>query len=99
MEALEGSELLENQSERFSAIMTNCMTWNIEGPEPFLEVDVRLKISTRPFTMLPVAAVEAPGNLVMQTLVDTLVPLLLQQLLKDYDEWIQKQQQNSLNTM
>ena len=33
----------------------------------------------------------------MQTLVDTLVPLLLQQLLKDYDEWVQKQQQNFLN--
>jgi len=33
----------------------------------------------------------------MQTLVDTLVPLLLQQLLKDYDEWIKKQQRNSLN--
>jgi hypothetical protein len=77
------------------------MTWNMEHPEPFLEVDVRLnvtlEISTRPFTMLPVSAVEAPGNLVMQTLVDTLVPLLLQQLLKDYDEWIKKQQRNSLN--
>ncbi|KAF2552675.1 hypothetical protein F2Q68_00037673 [Brassica cretica] len=98
---LEGSELLENQSEMFSAIMTNCMTWNMEDPEPFLEVDVSLKvtleISTRPFTMLPVSAVEAPGNLVMQTLVDTLVPLLLQQLLKDYYEWIQKQQQKFLN--
>ncbi|CAH8355711.1 unnamed protein product [Eruca vesicaria subsp. sativa] len=97
---LEGSELLENQSEVFSAVMTNCMTWNMEDPEPFLEVDVSLKvtleISTRPFTMLPVSAVEAPGNLVMQTLVDTLVPLMLQQLLKDYDEWIQKQQQNLL---
>ncbi|XP_010447621.1 PREDICTED: uncharacterized protein LOC104730187 isoform X2 [Camelina sativa] len=98
---VEGSELLESQSERFSANMTNCMTWNMEDPDPFLEVDVRLnvtlEISTRPFTMLPVSAVEAPGNLVMQTLVDTLVPLMLQQLLKDYDEWIQKQQQNSLN--
>lgn len=98
---LEGSELLENQSEMFSAIMTNCMTWNMHDPEPFLEVDVSLKvtleISTRPFTMLPVSAVEAPGNLVMQTLVDTLVPLLLQQLLKDYDDWVQKQQQNFLN--
>ncbi|KAJ0262953.1 DUF1997 family protein [Hirschfeldia incana] len=97
----EGSELLENQSEMFSAVMTNCMTWNMEDPEPFLEVDVSLKvtleISTRPFTMLPVSAVEAPGNLVMQTLVDTLVPLMLQQLLKDYDEWIQKQQQNFLS--
>ncbi|CAN8326724.1 unnamed protein product [Cochlearia groenlandica] len=97
---LEGSELLESQSGSFSAVMTNCMTWNMESPEPFLEVDVKLnvglEISTRPFTMFPVSAVEAPGNLVMQTLVDTLVPLLLQQLLKDYDEWIQKQQRNTM---
>lgn len=69
---LEGSELLENQSEMFSgktkaikskasvrflklvqmffhfwlpAIMTNCMTWNMHDPEPFLEVDVSLKVT------------------------------------------------------
>ncbi|KFK29693.1 hypothetical protein AALP_AA7G166500 [Arabis alpina] len=64
---LEGSEVLENQSERFLANMTNCMTWNMENPEPFLEVDVKLnvtlEISTPPFTMLPASAVEVPGNL------------------------------------
>lgn len=25
--------------------MTNCMTWNMKDPEPFLEVDVRLKVT------------------------------------------------------
>lgn len=25
--------------------MTNCMTWNMEDPEPFLEVDVSLKVT------------------------------------------------------
>lgn len=29
----------------FAAIMTNCMTWNMEDPEPFLEVDVRLNVT------------------------------------------------------
>ncbi|CAH8306943.1 unnamed protein product [Eruca vesicaria subsp. sativa] len=42
---LEESELLENQRGRFSAVMTNCMTWNMEDPEPFLEVDVSLKVT------------------------------------------------------
>lgn len=25
--------------------MTNCMTWNMEHPEPFLEADVRLNVT------------------------------------------------------
>lgn len=30
----------------------------------------------------------------MQALVDRLVPLLLQQLLRDYDKWVKQQRQN-----
>ncbi|XP_010525838.1 PREDICTED: uncharacterized protein LOC104803576 [Tarenaya hassleriana] len=94
---LEGSEILNSQSDSFSAVMINHMTWGIGDPDPFLEVDVKLdltlEISTMPFTMLPVSAVELPGNLVMQTLIDSLVPLLLQQLMKDYEEWVHQQQQ------
>lgn len=29
----------------FAANMTNCMTWNMENPEPFLEVDVKLNVA------------------------------------------------------
>ncbi|KAF6143874.1 hypothetical protein GIB67_009855 [Kingdonia uniflora] len=48
------------------------------------------RISAHPFTLLPVSAVEKPGNLMMQSLVDRLVPLLLQQLRQDYDNWVQE---------
>ncbi|XP_042491233.1 uncharacterized protein LOC122071032 [Macadamia integrifolia] len=49
------------------------------------------QINTRPFTLLPISAVENPGNLIMQTLVDKLVPMLLEQLVEDYEKWVQEQ--------
>lgn len=71
--------------------MVNSMTWNTNISEPFLEVDVKLnlmlEIYTQPFTLLPTSAVESAGNLVMQALLDRLVPLLLEQLLLDYNKW------------
>lgn len=94
----EGSDLVEQQNDHFSASMVNCITWETVGSQPFLNVDVKLNISleiyTMPFTMLPTSAVESPGNLMMQALVDRLVPLLLQQLLQDYDNWVQQHQKS-----
>ncbi|KAF5191792.1 putative DUF1997 family protein [Thalictrum thalictroides] len=90
----EGSEAVERQNDRFSAFMRNHITWNTDG-ERYLDVDMNLNISlevyTRPFTILPVSAIEKPGNIVLQSLVDKLVPLLLQQLLQDYETWVQEQ--------
>ncbi|KAK2453013.1 hypothetical protein P8452_00685 [Trifolium repens] len=91
----EGSQIVEEQNEHFSAFMKNHMTWSDADTESFLEVDVNLNLTleiyTRPFTMMPISAVEGPGNIMMQALVDKLVPLLLEQMLQDYDEWVQKQ--------
>ncbi|XP_044463779.1 uncharacterized protein LOC123194574 isoform X2 [Mangifera indica] len=53
------------------------------------------KIYTQPFTLLPVSAVEGPGNLMMQALLDRLVPVLLQQLLQDYIEWLEQKFEDS----
>lgn len=90
----EGSNVAERQNDHFSASMTNHITWNGDS-EPYLNVDVKLNLAleiyTQPFTMLPVSAVERPGNLIMQALLDRLVPLLLQQLLHDYAQWIQQE--------
>ncbi|KAL5071381.1 hypothetical protein RYX36_022268 [Vicia faba] len=91
----EGSEIIEEQNDHFSAFMINYMTWSDAEAESFLEVDVKLNLTleiyTLPFTMMPISAVEGPGNIMMQALVDKLVPLLLEQMLQDYDEWVQKQ--------
>ncbi|XP_024930556.2 uncharacterized protein LOC107420795 isoform X3 [Ziziphus jujuba] len=91
----EGSEILEQQNNHFSAFMVNHMTWDRDDLESYLEVDVKLNLTleiyTRPFTMMPASAVERPGNLMMQALVDRLVPLLMQQLLQDYGKWVHQQ--------
>lgn len=91
----QGSEAVERQNESFSASMRNYIKWETIDAEHVLDVDVELnlilEIQSQPFTLLPISAVERPGNLVMQALVDQLVPLLAQQLLQDYQEWIHQQ--------
>ncbi|XP_006659603.1 uncharacterized protein LOC102719139 isoform X2 [Oryza brachyantha] len=93
----EGSGSVEQQNELFSAFMSNHITWKDDGEEPCLDIDVNLEVTlevyTKPFTMLPLSAVEKPGNLLMQGLLDRLVPLLGVQLLRDYHSWVQLQQQ------
>ncbi|KAK8645302.1 hypothetical protein V6N13_119143 [Hibiscus sabdariffa] len=48
------------------ATMINHITWDTNISEPFLEVDVKLNLTlevyTRPFILLPISAVERPGN-------------------------------------
>ncbi|KAL1552630.1 hypothetical protein AAHA92_13403 [Salvia divinorum] len=91
----EGSEAVERQNKRFSASMRNHITWDTIDTEQVLDVDVELnillEIDTHPFAMLPISAVEQPGNMVMKAVVDRMVPLLAQQLLQDYTEWIHQQ--------
>ncbi|XP_071693358.1 uncharacterized protein [Rutidosis leptorrhynchoides] len=95
----EGSEVMKRQNKHFSAEMTNYITWCTNNSEPYLDVDVKLNLTleiyTRPFNMLPTSAVEAPGTLMMQALVDRLVPLLLQQLIQDYERWLTQNPEGS----
>ncbi|XBI37548.1 hypothetical protein VPH35_122829 [Triticum aestivum] len=96
----EGSDSIEQQNELFSAVMTNRITWGDNGDqEPCLDIDVNLEVTlevyTKPFSLLPLSAVEKPGNLLMQGLLDRLVPMLGEQLLRDYHSWVQQQAQSS----
>jgi len=96
----EGSDSIEQQNELFSAVMTNRITWGDNGDqEPCLDIDVNLEVTlevyTKPFSLLPLSAVEKPGNLLMQGLLDRLVPMLGEQLLRDYHSWFQQQTQSS----
>ncbi|KAH6831243.1 DUF1997 family protein [Perilla frutescens var. hirtella] len=95
----EGSDAVERQNEHFSASMRNNIKWEAIDSEEFLDVDVRLnlvlEIYTQPFAVLPPSAVEGPGNIMMQALVDKLVPLLLQQLLQDYEKWVSQQRKQT----
>ncbi|CAO2162765.1 unnamed protein product [Urochloa humidicola] len=95
----EGSESVELQNELFTAFMSNRITWSDDGGEPCIDIDVNLEVTlevyTKPFSMLPLSAVEKPGNLLMQGLLDRLVPMLGEQLLRDYYSWVQQQPEAS----
>lgn len=95
----EGSDTVERQNKNFSAYMTNYISWEQNDSESYMDVRVKLeidlKIHTQPFVLLPVSAVEGPGNVVMQALLDRFVPLLVQQLLKDYESWVHQQRLDS----
>ncbi|KAJ7539381.1 hypothetical protein O6H91_11G090100 [Diphasiastrum complanatum] len=75
--------------------MRNHLTWNGSLDKKVMDVKVELNVSlevsiriyTLPFTLLPISAVEAPGNVIMQALLDRLVPLFLDQLFDDYKRW------------
>ncbi|XP_073302696.1 uncharacterized protein [Primulina huaijiensis] len=80
----EGSDVMERQNEHFSAFMRNHIKWETVDARPYLAFDVKLnlalEICTQPFTMLPVSAVESPGNIHVQNklhLIKFYTPLLL----------------------
>ncbi|KAG9450148.1 hypothetical protein H6P81_010113 [Aristolochia fimbriata] len=95
----EGSESLERQNDYFTAFMTNCISWDASSSELSLDVDVKLNVTlevhTLPFTLLPISAIETPGNLAVQRLVDSMIQLLVQHLCEDYDRWVQEQSEGS----
>lgn len=88
----EGSQAVEDQNERFSASLKNHLTWHDtpEGDQVLnleTELSVSLEVYTVPFTMLPLSAVEVPGNAIMQAMLDRLIPLFLKYLFMDYQRW------------
>lgn len=89
----QGSKAVEDQNERFSASLKNHLTWHDtpEGDQVLnleTELCVSLEVYTIPFTMLPLSAVEVPGNAIMQAMLDRLIPLFLDYLFVDYKRWV-----------
>jgi len=61
-----------------------------------LELGVKLNLTFEIYTLIYHDAylgysLEGPGNIMMHAMVDMLVPPLLEQMLQDYDEWVQNQ--------
>ncbi|XP_024401917.1 uncharacterized protein [Physcomitrium patens] len=91
-----GSKAIQDQNERFSASLKNHLTWHDtpEGDQVLnleTELSVSLEVYTVPFTMLPLSAVEVPGNAIMQTMLDQLIPLFLDSLFSDYKRWVDEE--------
>lgn len=85
----QGSEAVEGQNEHFSATMRNLLTWDSSSLEVNVELNVSLEVYTLPFKLLPLSAVETPGNAILQAMVDRMVPLFIDHLLDDYSSWAQ----------
>ncbi|GBG60597.1 hypothetical protein CBR_g8618 [Chara braunii] len=88
----EGSNQVHEINRRFSASLSNRLHWEPMGSRQLLlkndvNLSVSLEVFTLPFTMLPISAVEVPGNTLLQALLERLVPLFLQQLKDDYTAW------------
>ncbi|RWR91570.1 putative methyltransferase-like protein 15 isoform X1 [Cinnamomum micranthum f. kanehirae] len=91
----EGSDDIKQQDDLLSVFMRNYITWDANSSEPTMDVDVKLivtlEVSSLPFRLVPLSAIETPGNVIMKGLIDVYVPLLLQQMHEDYYKWVQEQ--------
>jgi hypothetical protein len=88
---LQGSRLVEEVNNKFSAQMTNAVVWEpTEDPgakqissSTTLSVDVEVP----GWLVLPTSAVEAAGSGVMAATLNAMVPSFLRQLERDYALW------------
>jgi len=88
------SPKVREQNRRFKAWYRYRINWGIDdsaGGKAFLqtggELEIQLQIYTFPFTKLPLSAVQAPGNKLMQALLRYLLPAFLDSLLEDFTTW------------
>lgn len=90
-------EAADDKAEQFSANLKNHLQWKYgENGELILctnlNINVSIEVHTLPFTMLPLSAVETPGNAVLQAMVDRMVPVFMQRLLEDYHNWTMEEE-------
>lgn len=85
---LEGSAAVRAQSERFSATAQHVITWRGASLASAVELTVELELFGGALALVPRAAVERPGSLVLQRMVDRNLKPFLSQLEKDYHAWI-----------
>ena len=90
---LEGSKAVVAANDRFTATMTNVVTWE-DGNESQAaklicsdtSIEVALEVP-RWARIMPIGAIQSTGSKVMQTVLNSAVPKFLQQLQKDYELW------------
>jgi hypothetical protein len=89
---LQGSRAVEAANNRFSATMTNIVTWeetdDMQTRNLCSDTTIRVSIQVPAWAaFIPVSAAEKTGNSVMQRVLNTSVPKFLKQLEKDYHLW------------
>ncbi|KAF8063016.1 hypothetical protein HT031_003855 [Scenedesmus sp. PABB004] len=89
---LQGSRLVQEVNEKFSATMTNVVRW-AGGAAPgskALSADAAIEVIVqvpRWAGVVPLPSIEAAGSRVMQTTLNLMVPRFLDQLDRDYQRW------------
>ena len=85
---LEGSAAVRAQSERFAARAQHVITWRGASMASAVELTVELELFGGALGLLPRAAVERPGSVVLQRRVDRNLHPFLAQLEADYHAWM-----------
>jgi hypothetical protein len=91
---LEGSPIVVAQNKKFSASMSNKVSWTVSDlsspssrrlvSDTTIEVSIEIPFA---FRALPVKAIEGTGNKVLSQLLKVVLPRFLTQLGKDYYAW------------
>jgi hypothetical protein len=89
---LQGSQIVEDVNDKFTAQMTNVVRW--EPTEDPLQKRIVSNTSIEVLvdvpgwmSLVPVGSIEAAGRQVMQSTLRLMVPRFLEQLKKDYELW------------
>ena len=89
---LQGSKIIEDVNDKFTAQMTNVVRW--EPTEDPMQKKIVSNTSIEVLvdvpgwmSLVPVGSIEAAGRQVMQSTLRLMVPRFLEQLRKDYELW------------
>ncbi|CAL1362449.1 unnamed protein product [Linum trigynum] len=90
-----GAEALESENDHLIGLLWSRIMWHTKGSESYLELkmelDMIMELVKLPFSLLPPAAVEIPGNMIVQAVVDNLTKELLENVAQDYGQWYKQQ--------
>ncbi|CAN1234355.1 hypothetical protein LINPERPRIM_LOCUS4193 [Linum perenne] len=88
----QGAEALESENDHLKGLMESRIIWSESYLELKMQLDITMELVKLPFSLLPPAAVEIPGNLIMEAVVDNLTKELLENVVEDYEMWMRKQE-------
>lgn len=89
---LQGSRMIEDVNNKFTAQMTNVVRWSTTADPAIKEIssDTSIEVAVQVPAwagLIPTPSMEAAGSKVMQTTLNLMVPRFLEQLSKDYQLW------------
>lgn len=88
---LQGSKIVQQANEKFTATMTNSVEWRHDASSGALEIasdtSIQVTLEVPAWFVVPTAMIEKTGCAVMERVLETAVPRFLEQLKADYGLW------------